>query len=86
MPKIVTEDIGKFNQHYPKLAVIVTASAQGREAAMTAGWHSSISLKPPLYGISIAPKRFTYQLITKSQEFGINFISMENCYRRYRKI
>ena len=76
MPKIVTEDIGKFNQHYPKLAVIVTASAQGREAAMTAGWHSSISLKPPLYGISIAPKRFTYQLITESQEFGINFISL----------
>jgi len=77
MPKIVTEDIGKFSQHYPKLAVIVTASAQGKEAAMTAGWHSSISLKPPLYGIAIAPKRFTYQLITESREFGINFIPLE---------
>ena len=77
MPKIVTEDIGKFSQHYPKVAVIVTASAQDRDAAMTAGWHSSISLKPPLYGIAIAPKRFTYQLITKSQEFGINFVPLE---------
>ncbi len=77
MPKIITEDIGKFNQHYPKVAVIVTASAQGRDAAMTAAWHSSISLKPPLYGIAIAPKRFTYQLITISQEFGINFVTLE---------
>jgi len=74
MPKIVTEAIGKFSQHYPKVAVIVTASARGKDAAMTAAWHSSISFRPPLYGIAIAPKRFTYQLITESREFGINFI------------
>jgi len=77
MSKLVSEDVGKFSQHYPKVAVIVTASSQDRDAAMTAAWHSSISLKPPLYGIAIAPKRFTYQLITESQEFGINFISLE---------
>jgi flavin reductase (DIM6/NTAB) family NADH-FMN oxidoreductase RutF len=77
MPKIVTEDIGKFSQHNPKVAVIVTASARGRDDAMTASWHSSISFKPPLYGIAVAPKRFTYQLITQSREFGINFIPLE---------
>ena len=77
MPKIVTEDIGKFSHHYPKMAVIITASAQGRDDAMTAAWHSSISLKPPLYGVAITSKRFTYQLITESHEFGINFISLE---------
>jgi flavin reductase (DIM6/NTAB) family NADH-FMN oxidoreductase RutF len=77
MPKTSTEDIGKFGQHYPKVAVIVTASAGGRDDAMTVAWHSSISLKPPLYGIAVAAKRFTYQLITESQEFGINFIPSE---------
>ena len=77
MPKIVTEDIGKFSHHYPKVAAIITASVRGRDDAMTAAWHSSISLKPPLYGIAISPKRFTYQLITESQEFGINFIPSE---------
>ena len=77
MPKIITEDIGKFSHHYPKVAIIVTASARGRDYAMTAAWHSSISLKPPLYGIAIASERFTYQLITESQEFGINFILSE---------
>jgi len=77
MPKIVTEDIGKFSQHYPKVAVIITASARGRDDAMTAAWHSSISFKPPLYGIAVASKRFTYQLIMESREFGINFIPSE---------
>jgi len=77
MPKIVTEDIGKFSHHYPKIAAIISASARGRADAMTAAWHSSISLKPPLYGIAITSKRFTYQLITESQEFGVNFIPIE---------
>jgi flavin reductase (DIM6/NTAB) family NADH-FMN oxidoreductase RutF len=77
MPKIVTEDTGKFSHHYPKVAAIITANARGRDDAMTAAWHSSISLKPPLYGIAISSKRFTYQLITESQEFGVNFIPTE---------
>jgi flavin reductase (DIM6/NTAB) family NADH-FMN oxidoreductase RutF len=77
MSKIVTADIGKFSHHYPKMAVIVTAGTRSRDDAMTAAWHSSISLKPPLYGVAITSKRFTYQLITESHEFGINFISLE---------
>jgi flavin reductase (DIM6/NTAB) family NADH-FMN oxidoreductase RutF len=77
MSRIVTEDVGKFSHHYPKVAVIVTASARGRDDAMTAAWHSSISLKPPLYGVAVTSKRFTYQLITESREFGINFIPFE---------
>jgi flavin reductase (DIM6/NTAB) family NADH-FMN oxidoreductase RutF len=77
MPKIVTEDIGKFGQHYPKVVVIVTASARGRDDAMTVAWHSSVSFKPPLYGIAVSSKRFTCQLIMESQEFGINFVPSE---------
>ena len=74
MPKIVTEAIGKFSQHYPKVAVIVTASAGDKDDAMTAAWHSSISFRPPIYGVAVTSKRFTYQLIMESREFGINFI------------
>jgi flavin reductase (DIM6/NTAB) family NADH-FMN oxidoreductase RutF len=77
MSRVVTADIGKFSQHYPKQAVIVTGSAGGRDDAMTAAWHTSISLKPPIYGVAVTSKRFTYQLIKESQEFGVNFISLE---------
>lgn len=77
MSRVVSEDIGKFNHHYPKVAVIVTSSAGGRDDAMTAAWHSSISLRPPIYGVAVTSRRFTYQLITESREFAINFIPLE---------
>ena len=77
MTKIVTESIGEFYQHYPKVATIVTARAGDRSNAMAIAWHSAISLKPPLYGVSISPKRFTYQLIVESREFGVNFVPFE---------
>ena len=77
MSKVVTEHVGAFSQHYPKVAAIVTAASHGKADAMTAAWHSSISLNPPLYGVSISPKRYTYELIAESKEFGINFIAFE---------
>ena len=77
MPKIVSEDVRQFGQHYPKIAVIVTVSARGRDNAMTAAWHSSVSLTPPLYGVAIAAQRFTYRLIKESREFGVNFMPSE---------
>jgi flavin reductase (DIM6/NTAB) family NADH-FMN oxidoreductase RutF len=77
MAKIITESIGKFGQHYPKIAAIITASAHGKDNLMTAAWHSAISYNPPLYGVAISPKRFIYQLIMESNEFGINFIPLD---------
>jgi len=77
MPKISVENVGDFYQHYPKVAAILTASARERKNAMAVAWHSAISFKPPLYGVSIALKRFTYQLILESREFGINFVPFE---------
>jgi len=77
MRKISTEGVGKFSHHYPKVAAIITASYGGKDNAMTAAWHSSISFKPPIYGVSLSPKRFTYQLIRESKEFGVNFIPFE---------
>ena len=77
MPKVISESVGAFYQHQPKLAVVVTAQAGGKRNAMTVDWHTSLSLSPPLYGICVVPKRFTYQLITDSQEFGINFLPFE---------
>ena len=74
MAKTVREDIGEFYQHYPRVAVVVTAQAGGRKNAMAAAWHMSISFSPPLYGVSISPKRFTYQLIVDSKQFGVNFL------------
>jgi flavin reductase (DIM6/NTAB) family NADH-FMN oxidoreductase RutF len=77
MAKETLDSVGTFYQHLPKLAVIVTAQDKGKENAMTVDWHTSLSSDPPLYGICIAPGRFTYQLIAGSKEFAINFLSFE---------
>jgi len=77
MAKVISEDIGAYYYHFPAVATIVTAQARGRENAMAVAWHTSISFNPPLYGISISPKRFTYQLIVDSKEFGVNFLPFE---------
>ncbi|MFC2027819.1 flavin reductase family protein [Chloroflexota bacterium] len=77
MAKKHVEGTAGFHHHYPKLTAIVTSHAQGRDDAMAVAWLSSVSQKPPLIGISIAPKRYTYELIMESKEFGINFVSLE---------
>ena len=77
MTKASVEKAGRFSNHYPRLAVIVTTHARGRDNAMTVAWHASLSVEPPLYGIAISPRRFTYELILEAEEFGINFMSFE---------
>jgi flavin reductase (DIM6/NTAB) family NADH-FMN oxidoreductase RutF len=71
------EGAGRFYQHNPRVALIVTSQAGGRENAMAAAWHTAISFEPPLIGVSISPKRFTYKLILESGEFGMNFLPFE---------
>ncbi len=66
-----------FHHHYPRVACVVTGHARGRDNAMAVAWHSSISANPPLIGVSISPRRYTYELILEAKEFGINFLSLE---------
>jgi len=77
MPRVRTTSVGEFYQHYPRVAAILTVNAGGKKNAMAAAWHSAISFKPPLYGVSVAPKRYTYKLIVEAAEFGINFVPFE---------
>ena len=77
MTKTISEDTGKLYWHYPRLAAVVTARGKGKDNAMTAAWHIPLSFSPALYGVSVSPKRFTYQLIVESKEFGINFLPFE---------
>jgi len=77
MLKVVAEDPGAFYQHYPRAAAVVTVSSEGRKNAMAVAWHCSVSFKPPLYGIAVAPKRYTYNMILQSKQFAINFLPFD---------
>jgi len=74
MKKTVSESTGAYYQHYPRVAVIVTASADGKENGASIAWHTSISKTPPLFGVSIAQGHYTYELAAKSKEFAVNFL------------
>ena len=77
MPKIHTEEMPGFYLHYPTLVCIVTTKGFGKENAMACAWHSPISAVPRLYGVSISPRRYTYDLILNSGQFAINFVPFE---------
>lgn len=72
------EAINKTIMHsYPGMVALVTASHNGKENVMSAGWHSYISYEPPIYGVAIGRERHTYQLIKESGKFAINFLPFE---------
>ena len=76
--KQVSEEIGAYYQHYPRLAAVIGASHDGKTNAMVAAWHTPLSFSPPLFGVSIAPKRHTYNMIAQSGEFSVNFLPASN--------
>jgi len=69
------EDLKKFHNYTsPKSAILVTAvDEKGKPNIITLTWHTPVSIDPPLYGISINPRRHTHELIEKTREFVVNF-------------
>lgn len=77
MTKKMIEGVGKFTRHYPANVAIVTTRTENEQDAMAAAWHSCISFKPPLLGVSVSPKRYTYDMITESKKFAMNYVPSE---------
>ncbi|MBN1861382.1 MAG: flavin reductase family protein [Candidatus Thermoplasmatota archaeon] len=64
-----------YHYAFPMQTILVTCNDEnGKTNIITLAWHTPISRNPPLYGISLAPKRYSASLIEKSKEFVINFI------------
>ncbi len=64
----------KSYQAYPKLVTVVGAKSGKKANYMAAAWHTYLSHIPLLYGVAIAPKRFTHDMIIESGEFNCNFL------------
>jgi len=64
-----------YHYAFPMQTVLVTSQDEKNHTnIITLAWHTPISRKPPLYGISLSPKRYSYAQIKKRKEFVINFI------------
>ncbi|MFX0094773.1 MAG: flavin reductase family protein [Candidatus Hodarchaeota archaeon] len=56
---------------YPRFTVLVTSGTLETPNVMTASWNTPLSANPPLVGVLIAEKRYSFELIRKMGEFGI---------------
>jgi len=77
MEKLKGEQIGEFYRHSPMAVAVITVRAHDRDNGMAAAWVSPVSFNPPLYGVSIAPKRHTSSMIVDAGEFAVNFFELD---------
>ncbi len=77
MTKTVCSQVDPFYFHYPAGATIITSHADDRDNAMAVAWHTAISREPPYYLISISHKRLTHELVARTGEFVVNFMSVK---------
>jgi flavin reductase (DIM6/NTAB) family NADH-FMN oxidoreductase RutF len=54
---------------------VVTTKYNDRLNGMTVAWIAQVSLNPTLIMVSIAPPRYTHELITKSNIFAVNVLA-----------
>lgn len=63
---------------HPRLTVLVTCcDSSGKNNIITIAWSMPVSFSPPLFAISVSPKRYSYRLIKETGEFCINIPTME---------
>ncbi len=78
LSKAVKEKTTKTVMHcYPGMVALVTAEWEGTPNIMSAGWHSYISIDPPMYGVAIGEERFTHHLVKNAGAYAINFVPAE---------
>ncbi len=75
--KVIDEKIEKFYHFYPAVTAVVVVKYGDKINGMAVAWNTGLSSKPPLFGLLIAPKRLTHEMIEKAGEFSVNFLPSE---------
>lgn len=78
MTKTIRSDVEPFYYQYPSTVAVVSSRSRSRSNAMAVAWHTTISRRPPRYGVLIFPDTFTHELILESNEFVVNFMTIES--------
>jgi flavin reductase (DIM6/NTAB) family NADH-FMN oxidoreductase RutF len=63
--------------YYPRLVVVVGVRDDAKNTTnfTPVAWASPLSSDPPLYGICLSPRTYSHQLVLKTGEFTVNFLS-----------
>jgi len=61
--------------HIPGPVAVITTKYKNKVNGMTAAWVAQASFNPPLIMVSIAPERYTHELIQNSKILAVNVLS-----------
>ncbi|NIO02226.1 MAG: hypothetical protein GTO42_08795 [Candidatus Latescibacteria bacterium] len=64
-----------YSSQFPDPVALVTVATEDEANVMTVGWASPVSHEPPILMVSIAPERYTHDLVLKAGEFGVSILS-----------
>ncbi len=76
---VIERALDRFFHFYPGVVAIVGAKDPSHGANfMPAVWNTGLSFDPPLFGVSISPKRHTYRLLENEAPWSVSFLSFEH--------
>lgn len=69
--KVELTKLQAFYSVFPQTVAVIGAARN----LMPAAWHTPLSADPPLYGVSVSPKRHTCALLAQAAGFTVNFLT-----------
>jgi flavin reductase (DIM6/NTAB) family NADH-FMN oxidoreductase RutF len=76
--KVEVDLASAYRLLHPRLVVLVSCVDEaGKANVITLAWSMPVSINPPIVAISIAPKRYSHELIQKTGEFVVNIPTMK---------
>ncbi len=65
--------------YYPRLVCVVGVRDDAKATTNFApvAWTTPLSSDPPLFGVCLSPKTYSHQLVLKTGEFTVNFLTQE---------
>ena len=57
---------------------MITSGTREEMCGMPAAWVTPLSLEPPLIGVAISKKRYTYKVVVSSRIFAVNSVSLRD--------
>jgi len=57
--------------------IMVTTAGSGRSNIMTMSWHTMMDFEPPLVGFVMSDRNYSFELLRKSRQCGINIPTAE---------
>ncbi len=62
---------------HPTFIITVADPESGKKSAITMAWTTPLSVRPPLFGIAITPRKATHDAIERAKVFTINIPSKD---------